>query len=572
MDKANPLLSSTLLLVFAAAIFGGSIAKKLGQPVIVGYVLAGIVAGAFFSRVIDQGFLSFVSDAGITLLLFTLGIEFSFHRLKRGLHNIIWVSLLQIILCVGVYFLFFVWIGMRPLAALFIAASASLSSTALVVKTLGERGQLESLPGEISVAWLVIQDLSVIPIMIILTALASVSIGGWSPANLLTALAISVLKAGIFLVFSITLGHQLVSRIVSKTASVLSRELFILIILGLVFMAVSITVWVGLPASIGAFLAGLLIAETSQKHEFFAEIRPLRDILAVVFFVSLGLSIQFALVLTRLPLILFSIILICLFKWFLVKGLSQVIGIHKKSAFLSAIYLVPLSEFGFILGQEGVRLGVLLPNQYAFLVAIVLGSIFIGAPLMARAHSLYYHFAQVFWGGACDISSAKQAAESVPSTDHIVLCGYGRVGKYIGRALELTGIPFVVIDYDYATTSRLRERGVISIYGDPAERTTLEAGGIGTAKTLIIAIPDRHTQELVIGHARSLNRRIRIICRIHHEEDQKDLIALGVNSIIQPEFEASVSIVVEILTDLGVSSGDISDKVKQLKREHGLLI
>ncbi len=168
------------------------------------------------------------------------------------------------------------------------------------------------------------------------------------------------------------------------------------------------------------------------------------------------------------------------------------------------------------------------------------------------------------------IRGQAEKQEELPYRDHIVLCGYGRVGKYIGRALEMAEIPFVVVDYNNATIAALKIKGIPVVYGDPADKGVLDWAQVDYAKAIIIAIPDRHTQELVIAHAQTLNRRIKIICRTHHEEDQKYLKSLGVDAVIQPEFEAALSIVERLLPSFGVADADVAGKISRLKIEHGV--
>jgi CPA2 family monovalent cation:H+ antiporter-2 len=161
-------------------------------------------------------------------------------------------------------------------------------------------------------------------------------------------------------------------------------------------------------------------------------------------------------------------------------------------------------------------------------------------------------------------------SHELPISNHVVICGYGRVGKYIGRALEMAHIPFLVVDYNHATVTELRSKGISVVYGDPADKDVLDYAQVDFARAVIIAIPDRHTQEMIVSNAQTLNRHIRIICRTHHEEDQHYLKALGVQTIVQPEFEAALSVIERLLPEYGVSPNDLSGKISRLKIEHGL--
>ncbi len=574
MDTHSLSLISTLLLVFSAAIFGGATAKLVKQPLLLGYIAAGVLFGNVFPAITDQSFLKIIAETGVTLLLFTLGVEFSFHRLKRLMSTIGWAAVFQILLCIFVFLLLTMFLGFAFLPALIIAVAASLSSTAVVVKVLSERGELDTIPGEVMTAWLVIQDLAVIPIMILLPAVVSATTtGDISLVGLMSSLGVSIVKAAIAIGIIIFMGRRLVPQVLGKVAGMGSREIFMLVTVGLVFLSAVTTYTLGLSAALGAFVAGLLIAETSQNHAIFAEVRPLRDLFAVVFFVSIGMGIPVHYLWRSAGLLAILTLAILLFKWFVVMGLMRFLGYHRKTSFLVAVGLTQMSEFGFIIAAQSISLGAIGGEHATLLIAVTFLTILISAPLIARGHGLYYAFHE--WLGKYTpmlFHTKKELAdmkEELPFRDHVVLCGYGRVGKYIGRALEMAGLPFVVVDYNNATIAKLKEKGIPVVYGDPADKDVLDFAQVDLAKALIIAIPDRHTQEMVIGHAQTLNRRIKIICRTHHEEDQKHLKSLGVDAVVQPEFEAAISIVERLLPTFGVPQDEIAGKISRLKIEHG---
>lgn len=574
MDPQTISLLVTLFLVFGAAIAGGLTAKRLKQPVLVGYIAAGVLFGNLAPHLASQELLGFIADAGVTLLLFTLGIEFSFHRLRRVLRTVAWAAIAQILLTVVLFVLLLLALSFPFLPALFLAVAIGLSSTAVVVKVLSERGELETIPGEVMTAWLVVQDLAVIPIMILLPAIADVAGRDASLIGALGVVGISIVKSAIALLTIIFLGKTAVPKLLAAVARAGSREIFILFTVGLVFVAATATYALGLSAALGAFIAGLLIAETTQSHAIFAEIRPLRDLFAVVFFVSLGLALPFLFVVRLWPVLLGLTVAIIFVKWFIVMGLTRFLGYHRKTAFLVAIGLTQMSEFGFIIAREGQLLGALSQENYTLLVGLTFLSIFAGAPLLSSGHELYYglyHMLGRRWPKIFPTNPALLATrDQLPIRNHIVICGYGRVGKYIGRALEMADIPFLVVDYNSATVADLLSKGIQVVYGDPAEKDVLDYAQVDFARAVVIAIPDRHTQQMVIANAQSLNRRIKIICRTHHEEDQKRLKSLGVSIIIQPEFEASIAIVERLFAEFSVPEEEISGKVSRLKLEHGM--
>jgi CPA2 family monovalent cation:H+ antiporter-2 len=575
MDPHSISTITTLLLVFGSAIIGGIVAKRFKMPSLIGYIAAGVVFGNLMSGSVDSEFLSQIADAGVTLLLFTLGVEFSFHRLSRALGTVVWAAILQILCSLFIFVFVFLWLGFGFLPSLYIAVAVSLSSTAIVVKVLSERGELDTVPGELTTAWLVIQDLAVVPLMIILPTLTSLhASGNVTVLTILAAISVSLLKSMAVLGGIWYLGKRGIPKLLNFAAGLESREIFLLCTMGIVLVAAVAAYAFGLSAALGAFIAGLLISETSQNHAIFSEVRPLRDLFAVVFFVTLGLVLPIADVLGFLPLLLTVAAVVLLVKWFFVFGLTRYLGNHRKTAFFIALSLTTMSEFGFIIAREGLAHGALSRDRYVFLVALTFITMLSGTLMLSHAHSLYYWFYKTLGKYLPKLFTTKQELspnrEELSFKDHIVICGYGRVGKYIGRALEMASVPYVVVDYNHATIRDLKHKGIPVVYGDPADKDVLDYAQVDLARAMVVAIPDRHTQEMIIGNAHTLNRRIRIICRTHHEEDQKWLKSLGVSLVVQPEFEAALSVITKLLGEFGLSHEDIAGKVSRLKIEHGV--
>ncbi len=575
MDSGSIHLLTTLFLVFGAAIVGGLIAKRLKQPPLVGYISAGVLFGNLLPRFADQELLRLIADAGVTLLLFALGVEFSFHRLRKILRTVAWAAIAQILLIVTVFFFGFLFLNFSFLSALFLSVAIALSSTAVVVKILSDRGELDTVPGMVMTAWLVVQDLAVVPIMILLPALAGVSQQGEASfVGTVGVVGVSIIKSVVALLVIVFLGKTLVPRVLGKIAEQGSREIFVLFTVGLVLLAAVTTYALGLSAALGAFIAGLLIAETTQNHAIFAEIRPLRDLFAVVFFVSLGMALPFVYVVRLWPMLLGLTAAILALKWFVVMGLARFLGYHRKTAFLVAIGLTQMSEFGFIIAKEGLSRGALSQDNYTLLVGLIFLTILISAPMLSSGHEIYYalyHALGRRWPKIFPTNpELAKIDEDLPIKNHVVLCGYGRVGRYIGRALQMADIPFLVVDYNSTTVTELKSKGIAVVYGDPAEKEVLDYAQVDFARAVVIAIPDRHTQQMVVANVQSLNRRVKIICRTHHEEDQKDLKSLGVQTIVQPEFEAAITIVSRLFSDFGVPPEDVPGKISRLKLEHGM--
>jgi len=567
-------LITTLLLVFATAIIGGLIARKLKQSSVVGYIVGGFVVGALGIQLANHDILEAIANVGVTLLLFTLGVEFSFSRLRKILQIVTWAATAQMVGTMLAIVIILTIAGVALVPALFIAAAASLSSTAIVVKILSERGELDTVPGEVATGWLVVQDLAVIPMMIVLPSLVALSSGASETiVGSLTTVLVSLAKAAILLGAVVVLGRVGIPRLLSFTAKAGSRELFLISTVGLVFFSALTSYALGLSAPLGAFIAGLLIAETSQNHAVFAEIRPLRDVFATIFFVTVGMVLPVATVASHLAFIVFLAAAIMIIKWIIIDGLMRYLKYHRKSAFLVALSLTQMSEFGFILSREGVATRALTADQGNILAAITILTILLSTPLFSRGHDVYRGYMRTIGKWLPKLfpeDKEHPMSEQYPIDRHVVICGYGRVGRYIGRALLMAKIPFLVVDYNNTTVTDLKKSGIPVVYGDPADKEVLDYAQVDLARVIVIAIPDRHTQEMIIGHALTLNKKIKIICRTHHEDDQPYLKSLGVQTVIQPEFEAAVTISEKLLSEFGVEEEGIAGKVSRLKIEHGI--
>ena len=296
----------------------------------------------------------------------------------------------------------------------------------------------------------------------------------------------------------------------------------------------------------------------------------------MVFFVSLGMALPVGIIRAAWPTIVVLTLAVLVIKGGIVYVLLRFLGYHRKTAFLVGIFLTQVSEFGFVIASTGVTLGALSSMHASVLIAVTFITIAISSPLITNSHRVYYFVHSLMkrvpnmFGETKEGVALSEPVEGYPIRDHVVICGYGRVGRYIGRALEMAGIPFLVVDYNQHTLASLRASGIQTVYGDPADKDVLDYAQVDYAKSIVIAIPDLHTQEMVIGNALSLNRRIKIICRTHHEEDQRHLKSLGVQTVVQPEFEAALAIVNKLFADFGVSEEDMSGRMSRLKIEHGL--
>src|SRR3989344_2489272 len=567
----NLLIELTLILVWA--LLGGLVFFKLGQPIVIGYIFAGLLLGSFFpSFKSETPFVSLIAEIGVALLLFTIGLEFSLDRLKKVGKPGILGAVLQILIVVAIFALLLPQIfGFSYKTALFLGAIASLSSTALVSKMLSEKGELESSYGDLILAWLIVQDLAVVPLMLILPVLTQ-------EKNIeVVPILLSIIKAAITMYLIFMLGKKGIPFIFKKLALFDNRELLLVSAFLFCIGLATISEFIGLSFSIGAFLAGMLLSTSVVNHEVFTEIRPLRDLFSSIFFVSLGYLISFSTILENVWLILLVSALVIVFKVIVVLFLVLFFNYHSKLAFVSSLALFQIGEFSFILAKLGFDKGILNLSVYQIAISSSLITLILTPFIFSKATVIYKFFRNFvkryvphlyrFLFKILDSDAKMPRPRKLKIKDHIVLVGYGRVGKYIGRILDLTGNDYVIIDLHYKTISDLRRRGVHSIYGDAINEDVLSLAQIAKAKGIVIAVPDVVTSELVLKSSRRMNSGIIVIARAHREEDIARLSIRGVKDIIEPEFEASLEMGERILKILNHKSHDIASFITKVRDE-----
>lgn len=552
-----------LFLVLTAALSGGLSLRLLKLQPIIGYIIAGVIFGAIFPI---QGLgIERLAELGAILLLFSVGIELSLSRLERVLRVALLGASIQIILVTLLGYFLLGMFGTEPLTALILSAGFSLSSTAVVVKILSDRGETDTIHGEVMIGWLLLQDLAVIPMMVILPALANF-FGG----ELVLPAGRALLGAGAVVGVSILTGRLIVPFLIHQVASVNSRELLVLSAVALALGTAAITSFFGISPALGAFLAGVVISESQEKHAVFAETRPLRDLFVALFFVTLGFLVSPAVIFANLGLILALAIFVLIVKFLVVFLVSLGLGYHGKTAVATSFGLAQIGEFSFIIFSAARGLGLLSAQMTSVGVAVAL--------LTLLATPFLFKSILPFWRWLRNITAKwptfnkfiigwdrKSSISREGLTNHIIICGFGRVGGWVGKALDSVGIPFIVIEYNQKIVNDLAKSGRNVIYGDPTEPEVLEVAGVKEAKVIVLAIPDRVAQEQLITHVQTVAPNVKIITRANLDEDWEKLKHLRVDKVVQPEFEAAVAISKSILSSMGKPKEEVSERIKNLR-------
>lgn len=381
----------------------------------------------------------------------------------------------------------------------------------------------------------------------------------WLLTSIKALFIVAIILTAVFVV-----GKLLAPYITSFVADIDSREL---LILGAVVVALGIAALVsvfGVSAAVGAFLAGVVISGTQESHAIFAETRPLRDLFSILFFVTLGFIVTPSFIISNFGVILLLAIFVILVKAASGFLTSTVFGYRGKTAIANSIGIAQVGEFAFILYLIGKNINVLSDKEVSLGIATAVVTLIV-SPIVFRVKTPIWRKLKkfpLFSGGVVNIDS------DVQFKDHIIICGYGKMGHWVGKTLTDLKIPFVVIDYSQKVIHDARKSGISAIYGDPGEKEVLEAGGVRKAKALIISLPDRIAQNEIISYCQTVVPNLKIIARAHLDEDVKKLTQLKVKKVIQPEFEGAIAIIREILRARGLDSDETATTIKSLRLSH----
>jgi CPA2 family monovalent cation:H+ antiporter-2 len=546
-----------LFICLISALIGGYLAKLLKLQPIIGYIIAGVTTASIFP--VDGLGIEKLAELGAILLLFSIGLELSLSKFAGSFKKILVSAVLQMMIVTTLLYFILKLLGFDNLSSLVLSLGFSLSSTAVVVKTLIDRGESETIHGKLMIGWLLVQDLAVIPIMIILPILAN---GG---SGALVGGAVAIIKAIFLITVSIMLGKHIVPFIIHKVASVNSRELLVLTSVALAVGTAVLVSFFGISATLGAFIAGFVISESQENHAVFAETRPLRDLFVALFFVTLGFFVSFTTIYQNFGIIILLSILVLVIKFLVILVINYFAKYSGKTMIITALGLSQVGEFAFIILGTASILKIIPENTASLGIAVSLVTL-IATPFIYKLAMPLWRFLSVRMKG---FSSLERNTLSVSNlTNHIIICGFGRVGGWVGKALADYGINFVVVDLDPKIIFDCTNKGIVAIHGDPIEKEVLLMAGLTSAKAVVIAIPDRLSQESVIAHIQTMTPEVRIISRVHLDEDYEKLKSLRVHKLVQPEFEAATSIIRNILVSMGKDKDEINKSIKSLRLSH----
>ena len=567
MHQTEPVISIAILL--AMALVGGMIAHRLRQPVILGYLVIGVAVGPHALGIVgDVELIEATATIGVALLLFTLGLEISVTQLREvgkvgiwgGVAQILATAVLGVIVGVAV----FKW--PVPQAVMF-GLIISLSSTAVCFKLLMERGELTSVHGRIMVAMLILLDLAVVLMMVAMPVLS----GTAQSVPLVLGMAIG--KAALIIGIALVSGLWLLPWLMGRIGGVRSRELFLLTTLTLCLGAAVGTQIFGLSMVFGAFLIGVVLRGTAFGHQAVAEITPLRDVFATLFFVSLGMLLDPQFVLDQWVAVLTTVAGVVLIKTLVIFGVVRLFGHANRIAVMSGAGLFQIGEFGFIIAQGGLIAGIVTEHFYSLIMSTAIITMLLtplSLSLIARLYQRQRLSRGIMTPTAGDVS-AFTASYSPPAAERVVVAGYGRIGRNVAQGLQDAGVPFIVIEIDPERIAELRQSGKPRIYGDASNPHVLSQAGLSKARTLVVSFPDPLASVNTVRSALEINPALKIVARAHRTREAEMLKSMGVEELISPEYEASLKFLERTLAASGWRKADIKRTLPAVQQDEGFV-
>ncbi len=551
-------IAGDIALILVAAFLGGLVAQRLGLPLMLGYIVAGIIVGPNTGgpTVAEVHDIELLAEIGVALLLFTIGLHFPLEELAPVRRVALVGTLVQMSLTVVFGYGLGQLLGFGWQEAVWFGALLSVSSTVVVLKTLTEGGFINTLSGRVMVGMLVAQDLAVVPLIILLPELGNIGAG-------LSELGFAAVRAALFIAGMVIFGARVFPWLMARIASWNSRELFLISVVAIGVGVGYGTYLFGLSFAFGAFVAGMVLSRSEYSHQALADIGPLRDVFAMIFFVSVGMLIDPVFLLERPGTILLVILFVFLVKGTIFAGVTRAFGYGNVIPFAAGLGLFQVGEFSFVIARQGVSADAISQATYSVVLTTAAVTMAL-TPFASRlTPALYDRWRERF---------PKENLETfnLPDTGlsgHVVIAGYGRVGSFVANLLSRFEQGFVVIDANPSKVDAVKESGFPTVFGDAAAEPVLEAAGVAKARLVIVTVPDPAGARLVVQRVRGINPEVHVVVRSASVEQLEELAKLGVYEAVQPEFEAGLELGRQALSHLGVDAGEIQSLSDRVRRE-----
>jgi monovalent cation:H+ antiporter-2, CPA2 family len=557
------LINITLALV--VAFLGGLIARGIGLPTIVGYLLAGIFISPFTPGLVgDVDTIRQLAELGVIFLMFGVGLHFSFADLLRVRDIAVPGALLQTAAATALGLgLTQLW-GWPLSAGLVLGLAISVASTVVLLRGLMDHSLLNTSHGQAAVGWLVMEDILSVIILVIMPVLA------FQPGSFdVSSVAITLLKAAAFIGIMFLVGARVIPWVLERVAATRSRELFILAIFAITLgTAIGAAEWFGVSLALGAFMAGAIINQSPWSHQVAGDVFTFREIFSILFFVSVGMLVNPSFLWANLGHIASLTFLVVVGKFTIVLLLGLLFPRPARTFLVVGVGLSQIGEFSFILGEAGVKLNLLAQDQYSLILAAALISITVNPfmyKLLPRLEAALRRMPQ-FWK-QLENSKALPELDEEQLHDHVVVVGYGRIGRHLVNVLRTLQVPQLVIEADVERVEVLNAAGIATLYGDAANSEVIAHAHLARARALVITVPEESPAALIVASARSLCPDLPIIVRAATQDGVHHLRQLGADDVVHPELEGGLEMVYDTLLRLGYSLREVHGYAEAVRRD-----
>lgn len=554
-----------ILVIFGLSLLVGLLFSRIRIPPMIGYIVAGAIAGpSVLSLIHSPAQVDVLAEIGIILLLFSIGLEFSFRQLWEIKGLVLKGGAIQVALASAATTAV-VFLAGRPWnEAVLLGFVVSLSSTAVVLKVLHDRGELDSPHGKLTLGILIFQDLVAIPMMMAVPFLADTGNGLSEPIYLM------LLKDLLLVIILVAAAKWVMPWLLFQIARTRSSELFLLFVVSVCFGVAWLASFAGLSLAMGALLAGLLISESEFSHQAIGRIVPFRDIFTAFFFVSIGMLLDVGFFFDHVVLVLVFLAIVLLLKFLTAAAAPIVLGYQMRTIILAGIALAQVGEFSFIITKSALDFGILSHEVYQVFLIVALGTMALTPFLIASGPSLAGYvcshslFMRLFPARCQWIAREERVARS----GHLVIIGYGVNGKNLARAAKMGGIEYAIVDMNPDSVRHATLEGEPIIYGDATTEGVLDHAGIDTARIAVVAINDPVATRRIVGLCRQKNPGIFLITRTRYLVEVPVLREIGADEVIPEEFETSIEIFMRVLRAYGVTGDSVEHLVRDIRADN----
>jgi CPA2 family monovalent cation:H+ antiporter-2 len=565
MDHSAVALQSVLVLL-ASSVLAVAVCRSLRLPPMIGYLVTGLALGPHALGVVSEREETHrLAEFGVVFLMFSIGLEFSLTKLKSMRRLVFGLGFTQVGATLGLAVVAALALGAPWQTGLALGGIVAMSSTAIVSKLLAERGELDSPHGREVIAVLLFQDLAVVPLLVLVPVLGQ-------PADAIgVAMAAALAKAAAALALVILGGPRPMRAWLRAVARRRSNELFVLNVLLITLVAAFVTAQAGLSLVLGAFLAGMLISETEYRFQVEQDIKPFRDVLLGLFFVTVGMMLDPRLVVAQFSLVLMFLVLLMLAKFAMIAALSKAFGAPTGTALRVGLALAQGGEFGFVLlplaGLAGIVPEELLQPLLAAMIVSMLATPFV----IAASDRIVLRLSGAEWLQR-SLALHRVAVQSLEAERHVIIVGYGRNGQRLARLLDAEGVRYVALDLDPERVREAAAAGDTVVFADGLRREALLAAGISRAAAVVLTFADAATAVRVLAHIHDLQPSLPVIVRARDEADIEPLTAAGASEVVPEAFESGVMLASHALVWVGVPLSRVMRRVSQVRGErYGLL-